>query len=114
VLQAQYSTRPALLGETGWWTQGQDGGYQASTRVGTLADAKAYYQGLYPHLTSCSVPTLIFEAFEATHRRPLRPAAHRLDATAFARGRQRMLGAIFLSDQKTKAPTRERATQSGL
>jgi hypothetical protein len=70
-MQAQYSnTRPAMLGETGWWTQGQDGGYEASTRVGTLADAKAYYQLLYPYLTSCSVPTLIFEAFDQPQKGP--------------------------------------------
>lgn len=69
-MQAQYQYNPAMLGETGWWTQGQDAGYDASTRVGTLADAKAYYQGLYPYLTSCSVPTLIFEAFDQPQKGP--------------------------------------------
>jgi hypothetical protein len=69
-MQAQYSDRPAMLGETGWWTQGQDGGYEASTRVGTLADAKAYFQGLYPYLTSCSVPALIFEAYDQATKGP--------------------------------------------
>jgi hypothetical protein len=56
--QLEDPNNPAMIGETGWWTQGQDAGYQASTRVGTLADAKAYLEDLYPYLRTCSVPTL--------------------------------------------------------
>jgi hypothetical protein len=59
-----------MIGETGWWTQGQDAGYQASTRVGTLSDAKAYFQELYPYVTTCSVPTLVFEAFDQPQKGP--------------------------------------------
>ena len=69
-IQLKYPNNPAMVGETGWWTQGQDAGYEASKRVGTLADAKAYYQELYPYLTSCSVPTLIFEAFDQPQKGP--------------------------------------------
>ncbi len=74
-MQAQYPNNPAMLGETGWWTAGTDAGYDASTRVGTLADAKAYYQGLYPYLTACSVPTLIFEAMDQAQKAPSKPTS---------------------------------------
>jgi exo-beta-1,3-glucanase (GH17 family) len=71
-LQSQYMTaqRPAMIGETGWWTNGQDANYEAATRVGTLADAKAYFQLLYPYLQACSVPALIFEAYDQATKGP--------------------------------------------
>lgn len=74
-LQSQYMTakRPAMIGETGWWTNGQDANYEAATRVGTLADAKAYFQLLYPYLKACSVPALIFEAYDQGTKTPAGP-----------------------------------------
>lgn len=74
-MQSQYMTaqRPAMIGETGWWTNGQDANYEAATRVGTLADAKAYFQLLYPYLQACSVPALIFEAYDQATKGPAGP-----------------------------------------
>ncbi len=74
-MQATYACpgsmcRPAMIGETGWWTAGQDAGYQASWRVGKLADAVAYYKGLYAYLKASSVPTLIFEAYDQPIKGP--------------------------------------------
>lgn len=71
-MQAQYLSagRPAMIGETGWWTAGQDANYEASTRVGTVPDAKAYFQLLYPYLRACSVPALIFEAYDQPTKGP--------------------------------------------
>lgn len=71
-MQSQYMTaqRPAMIGETGWWTAGQDANYEAATRVGTLADAKAYFGLLYPYLRACSVPALIFEAYDQATKTP--------------------------------------------
>ena len=62
--------RPAMIGETGWWTAGQDAGYQASWRVGKLADAVAYYKCLYAYLKASSIPTLIFEAYDQPIKGP--------------------------------------------
>ncbi len=69
-MQSHYANRPAMLGETGWWTAGQDAGYDASTRVGTLQDAVAYYKLLYPYVRTCSVPTLIFEIYDEPTKGP--------------------------------------------
>jgi hypothetical protein len=74
-MQATYACpgpmcRPAMIGETGWWTAGKDTGYQASWRVGTLADAVAYYKGLYAYLKTSSVPALIFEAYDQPIKGP--------------------------------------------
>ena len=74
-MQATYACpgptcRPAMIGETGWWTAGKDAGYQANWRVGTLADAKVYYQGLYAYLKASSVPALIFEAYDQPIKGP--------------------------------------------
>jgi exo-beta-1,3-glucanase (GH17 family) len=74
-LQNAYQTdHPAMIGETGWWTAGWDGSYQANDRQGTLADAQAYYKDLYQgpdsYVRSCAVPTLIFEAFDEPAKPP--------------------------------------------
>ena len=69
-MQSNYPNRSAMLGETGWWTAGQDAGYQNATLVGTLPDAVNYYKLVYPYVRTCSVPTLIFEFLDQPTKAP--------------------------------------------
>lgn len=63
-LQTAYPTRPFMLGETGWPTQGTYTDSGGHTFTGTLADAQQYYRVLYPYLRSAQIPTLIFEVYD--------------------------------------------------
>jgi exo-beta-1,3-glucanase (GH17 family) len=61
-LQKQYPDRPAMVGETGWATEGADSRYP-DAKPG-LPNAIDYFKGVYPYARACSVPTLAFESYD--------------------------------------------------